>query len=238
MALGDNTLAIAWIYKSSRVKKSSNYYPAVKYISRTLALRSIESNAKICSQHVAGKRNAVADVLSFSGSVRGQTNALTHDNPPNDILTSRFHRYYSQVIPIGFQILPLPEEIESFAYSVLQIMLKSWSREGKRQTRRQTDSGDVGEDSWRIGGSGATVSLMKYPEIAKDSYWQEGLSSQSDIPTSISRAELLADVRDQWYQRLFAMPLAAWHRCLGNVEGPAPSTSRTESMAQDRSTPD
>jgi len=54
LVLGDNTSAISWIFKSSRVRKNSKYYPTVKYIARTLARKTIEANAQICSQHIAG----------------------------------------------------------------------------------------------------------------------------------------------------------------------------------------
>ena len=42
---------------------------------------------------------------------------MTIDHPPDDVLTKRFHEYYSQVIPSGFKIHHLPDKIESFALS-------------------------------------------------------------------------------------------------------------------------
>lgn len=211
MALGDNTSAISWIFRSSRIRKNSTYYPVVKHIARTIATRSMEARAKICSQHIAGKKNAVADILSFAGDARGYTNPLTHDDPPNDILTKRIHFSFPQIIPSGFKISQLPREIESFALSVMRIMSKSWNHAGKLQTRRLTDNGDAGQASCRTAEYEAMTNSTRYQETARDCSWQEASLSPLEAQNSISRVELLANVRDQWYQRLFAMPLAAWH---------------------------
>ena len=237
LVLGDNTSAISWLFKSGRVSKSVHYYPTIKRIARHVARTVTESRAQLCSQHIAGSQNQVADALSYEGSCRNKSNPLTGDCPPNDVLTHRFHRYQSQLIPGGFEIHQLPEEIESFALSVMQITQRSWTRKAKRHMRSTTGIGDDGQSLPRTGGWQMTLSSIRYQHRARSCSWQGDSSCNIEPTTSIDRAGLLQDVRNQWYRRLFETPLAVWHRVSGNVTGTAPSTSRTESMAHNRCTP-
>ena len=179
----------------------------------------------------------IADILSFEGSSRGKIEPLTADCPPDDILTERIHTFHSQIIPSGFEIRLLHSDIELFVVSTLQTLARSWTQRAKQPTRGGTDTGDVGKNSFETGDWDPTPISIRYPTTGKGSSWQEGLSYDTEPSTSTQRAELLQSVRNPWYRRLFEMPLAAWHRRSGNVVGPAPSTSRTESMTQDRFTP-
>ena len=237
LVLGDNTSAIAWLFKSGRVPRSSKYYPIVKAIARHVALSVTKGNAQLCSQHIAGAMNVISDLLSFEGRSRQYTNPLTEDCPPNDVLTQRILKFHSQIVPSGFEIRGLPTEVELFAFLILQTIAKSWRPEAKPQTRGETDTGDVGSPSLKAGGWEMTLSSIHYPETANGHYWQGDLSCRVDCSTSTDRVRLLQSVRSQWYQRLCEMPLAAWHRRLGNVDGRAPSTSRSESLVRDRSIP-
>jgi len=237
MVLGDNTSAISWMFKSGRIHRSSRYYHAVKMIARHTARSVMDAGAKLCSQHLAGESNTVADILSFEGDCRSKVEPLTADSPADDVLTQRIHLTHSQVIPSGFEIRPLPVEVASFVCSVLQTLARSWTPKEKQHTSEGTCTGDGGEDSSANGGVLVmTPSSITYPRTTKGSSWREDLSSVTGCSSSTARGDLLASVRSQWYHRLFATPLAAWHRRSGNVEGPAPSTSRAESMTQDRST--
>jgi hypothetical protein len=237
LVLGDNTSAVSWIFKSGRISRNSRYYPAVKFIARTVASQALQAGAQICSQHLAGVTNIVADILSFEGDCRGTTNPITIDCPPDDVLTERIHEFYSQVIPSGFKIRRLPNEIESFALSVMQLAAKSWIQKAKRLSRRETGLGEDGLVSWTSGEWLATPSSIRFPAQRKDCSWLEGSCPIIEPLTSTHRERLLQSVRNPWYRRLFETPLAVWHRRSGNVEGPAPSTSRTESMRQGRYTP-
>ena len=236
LVLGDNTSAISWIFRSGRVPRSSRYYQAVKLIARSIASHSLQAGAQICSQHLAGVTNTVADILSFEGDCRGTTNPMTIDCPPDDVLTDRIHEFCSQVVPDGFQIRRLPEDIESFALSVMQLAARSWIQKARLPSRKGTGIGGDGSASSRSGEWSATPSSIRYPVQRKDYSWQEGTYPTTDPLTSTHRERLLQSVRNPWYRRLFETPLAVWHRRSGNVEGPAPSTSRTESMRQDRCT--
>ena len=236
LVMGDNTSAIAWLFKSGRVPRSSRYYPIVKSIARHIAPEVTRGKAQLCSQHIAGATNVISDLLSFEGKCRQHTNPLTEDCPPNDILTKRILLYHSQIVPSGFKVRTLPPKIESFALSILRTIGKSWSRKGSPRTNGTTDTGDDGGPSSETGGWEATSYSIRYPATSKDHYWLEDSSCHVVHSTSTDRERLLQSVRSQWYRRLFEMPLAAWHRRLGNVAGRAPSTSRSESMVRDRST--
>ena len=135
MVLGDNTSAISWIFRSGRIHKSSRYYKAVKMIARYTARSVMDAGAKLCSQHLAGESNTVADILSFEGDCRSKVEPLTSDSPADDVLTQRIHLTHSQVIPSGFKIRPLPTEVVSFVCSVLQTLARSWIPKEKLHTR-------------------------------------------------------------------------------------------------------
>ena len=239
LVLGDNTSAISWIFRSGKIPKNSAYRAPVKHIARHIALQTLSEKAKVCSQHIAGETNTVADLLSYEGGDRGETiNPLTKDCPPNDVLTNRLHSSHSQLIPTGFQIQQLPEEIESFVLSSMQIISKSWDQKGRQHSKRGTGTGGDGALSSTNGGWEATPTSIRYPVSKKDFSSQEGSSPTIASITSTRKVKLLRSVRGQWYRELFSMPLALWHRRSGNVEGAAPSTSRTESMLRDRCIPE
>ena len=236
LVMGDNTSAISWLFKSGRLPRSSRYYPIVKAIARRIASDVTRGGAQLCSQHIAGSTNIISDLLSFEGDCRQYTNPLTEDCPPDDILTNRILLYHSQIIPSGFKIQMLPLEIESFARSVLQIIGTSWSQKESPLTKETTGTGGDGASSSKIGGWETIPSSIRYPTTTNGCCWPVDSLCYVERSTSTDRENLLQSVRNQWYRRLFEMPLAAWHRRLGNVAGEAPSTSRSESMVKDRST--
>ena len=237
LALGDNTSAISWLFRSGRVPRSSRYYNIVKSIARKVATEVTNSRAQLCSQHIAGSLNIISDLLSFEGSCRSYSNPLTEDCPPNDILTQRILTHHSQIVPVGFEIRRLPHEIEWFALQTMRIISRSWSQGPSPPTKGMTGIGEDGSSSSEAVDWGITLSSIRYQEETSVSSWPEVSLCRVECSTSTDRAELLQSVRNQWYRRLCEMPLAAWHRRLGGPIGRAPSTSRTESMVKDRYTP-
>jgi hypothetical protein len=61
LGLGDNTSAIGWIFRSTRLPKDSPYYFPVQLIARKIALLLNDSPNGLCSQHLRGESNHVAD---------------------------------------------------------------------------------------------------------------------------------------------------------------------------------
>ena len=70
--LGDITLGIGWLYKSSKLHPGCLYYKPVQMIARQLAPLNGHSNHCLASQqHIKGERNTVSDLLCFPGNIRG-----------------------------------------------------------------------------------------------------------------------------------------------------------------------
>ena len=84
-------------------------------MARKLAELITDSSHILASQHLKGQKNVVADLLSYVGSSREEPSPIAPDNPSDAELTRRFHSLLPQLIPQSFTILPLPDEILSFA---------------------------------------------------------------------------------------------------------------------------
>jgi hypothetical protein len=93
LALGDNTSALGWIYRSSRVKPTFASYRAIQTVARHLATVFLDSTHCLASQHLKGGHNVVADLLSFAGHDRDKPRPLAADNPSDLVLTQRFHQF-------------------------------------------------------------------------------------------------------------------------------------------------
>jgi len=228
LALGDNTSAISWIFKSGSLAKGSAYYTAVKKVARRMAKNSIEGHYRLAAQHIKGKKNDVADFLSYHGSVRGKesVNPLTGDSPDDETLTKRFHSHLPHLIPQNFKISPLPEEVTSFVFAILQTYAASHSPNERAATKTETEPGVGGRDTLRCWDQ-LTYSSMIFPSKPKPASQKVSLPS-SGLASSTSRADLLASVRNQWLLRLCRTPLAMWHRRCGVTTGTVLSTSKEE----------
>jgi hypothetical protein len=98
LALGDNTFAIGWMYKSGQLLPGSPYYEPVQLIARKLARLITASSHCLASQHIKGDYNTVTDLLSYAGDVRRKAHPLANDYPCDTLLTERFH----SCIPHGY----------------------------------------------------------------------------------------------------------------------------------------
>jgi hypothetical protein len=147
LALGDNTAAISWIFRSSKIVSGTLYHDAVKFIARHLARKVIEADAHLVGQHLKGELNWVADMLSFEGDDRREPNPLTADCPPDDVLTHRIHSTCPQIVPQQFEISPLPPDVASFALQALQIVESSWILSRRGRMRAGTGLGGDGNSS-------------------------------------------------------------------------------------------
>ena len=70
MVLGDNTSAIGWLHRSGRMDRDSPFWKPVSMIARKTASTILDSKVCLCSQHVKGVDNVVADLLSYEGDRR------------------------------------------------------------------------------------------------------------------------------------------------------------------------
>ena len=228
LALGDNTSAIAWVMKTSKVKTDSVYYEATKMVARRLAQRCIEANVKLDTQHISGVHNDVSDLLSYHADWRGEDkiNDLTGDDPDNETLTERFHSHLAHLIPQTFQISQLPEEVESFVFATLQTFSKSYIRNKKAATRTKTGPGGGGPSTSKDWES-LTPTSMRFQDGPKPESPRPSLSSSVSVD-STTQATFLASVREQWWLQASQKPLASWHRRCGVTTGQVLSTSKAE----------
>jgi hypothetical protein len=236
LSLGDNTSAIGWIFRSTRLPPDSPYYAPVQIIARKVALLVTESRQGLCSQHLKGGNNFIADWLSFTTQTRdAKQNPVAFDDPTDDILTDRFHSAFPQLIPQRFKISPLPEEILSFVELVLRTTESSMTRSSRKRTKTVTVPGAAGSDLANTSASW-TRSCLIFPSKS-ESYSSVPSSAPIKSPPGTSQDAFLAQVRKPWLERLSELPQAIWLRRFGTVSNSAPCTSRTAPGYSRRSQP-
>ena len=225
LALGDNTSAIGWLFKSGKLPIDSPYYKAVQLIARKLARLVTGSSHCLASQHIKGDKNTVSDLLSFAGDSRGEPHPLAPDYPSDRILTERFHSCIPQLIPAGFNISPLPSEISCFVILVLRTLESSLTQNKNQPTRRKTESGADGSRSAPRPASTLTLSSLSYSSLKQSSSYARFCPSIEWL-IGVQQEPFLASVRAPWFHQLSAMPQAIWLRRSGVVSNGAPFTSK------------
>jgi hypothetical protein len=236
LSLGDNTSAIGWIFRSTRLPPDSPYYAPVQLIARKVALLVTESRQGLCSQHLKGGNNFIADWLSFTTQTRdAKKNPVAFDEPTDDILTDRFHSSFPQLIPQHFRISPLPDEILSFVEQVLRTTESSMIRSSRKRMRTATEPGAVGLDSVTTSASW-TRSSLTFPN-RNENYSSVPSSAPTKLPPGTSQGAFLEQLRKPWLARLSELPQAIWLRRFGTVSNKAPFTSRTAPGCSLRSQP-
>jgi hypothetical protein len=225
LVIGDNTSAIGWLYKSSKLRPGSLYYKPVQMIARQLARLIISSTHCLASQHIKGDHNTVSDLLSFAGNVRGYPHPLAPDFPTDAILTRRFHSHTPQLIPADFAISPLPSEISSFLILALQTIELSWIQNKRKHTKNETESGAAGSPSAPPPESSLTLSSLNY-STKKESLSSDPFSPSTAWLNGVKQEPFLASVRAPWFRRLCEMPQAIWLRRFGVTSNKAPFTSK------------
>ena len=87
LALGDNTSAIGWLFKSGKLDCDSPCYKAVQIIARKLARLVTSSLHCLASQCIKGDKNAASDLLSFARDALEEPHPLAPDCPSDLVLT-------------------------------------------------------------------------------------------------------------------------------------------------------
>jgi hypothetical protein len=208
LALGDNTSAVGWLHNTAKLGPGEGAREAHLMVARKIAHEALDNGCCIASQHIKGELNNVADLLSFAGSLTragGKTHPLAADDPPNDILTQRFHSTYPEQIPANFAISQLPDEILSWASRVLQITASSLIADKKAATKTMTASGVDGSDSASKQAAFLTPSSLVYPQTTENFSPDPFLPAIT--PQSGPRMGLLMDgVTSRWSQVLCGKP--------------------------------
>jgi hypothetical protein len=144
LALGDNTSAIGWLFRSGRVDQNSLSYAAIQQVARHLATLTLNGNHCLPSHHLKGEKNTVSDLLSYTGSTRGHAHPLAADEPSDEVLTHRLHIFLSSQIPRSFAISALPSEVLSWVTQILRIAESSLTPDKNTPTKSTIGSGDNG----------------------------------------------------------------------------------------------
>jgi hypothetical protein len=199
-------------------------------VARKVAQLVLGADCCLASQHLKGDLNFVADLLSFAGSITragGKRHPIAWDDPPNDVLTQRFHLYYPEQIPKNFAISQLPSEILSWVSSVLQTTASSLIADKKAAMKTKTGPGADGLDSAEKQALLLTPSSLTYRQ--SDTSFSVALSSPaSAVATGPPVESMMASVSDQWSQALCRKPQATWLRRFGTICNQAPFTSRDQ----------
>jgi hypothetical protein len=152
----------------------------------------------LASQHIKGDENVVSDLLSFAGNVRGYDHPLALDIPSDLTLTQRFHDHLPQLIPEGFAISPLSNEISSFVTQALQMTELSLNQNKKNLTKNETASGAAGYLSAPSPASALIPSSLAYPNQKKSSSSEPSLPFTASL-CGTSQETFLASVRAPWF---------------------------------------
>ena len=144
LALGDNTSALGWIHHAGQLDEGSPYFKDIQMMARKIATVVSEHGVCLTTQHIKGKKNLVADWLSYDGKRDGRAHTLAADEPDDETLTARFHHHCPQLIPQDFSISRLTREKLSWIVSVLRTLESSLAAESKhkRDARLQLEAMD------------------------------------------------------------------------------------------------
>ena len=226
LAIGDNTSAIGWLHNTSHLDPAWRAHDVHLVVARHVADLLITYNCCLATQHVKGKLNAVADLLSFCGSSdRSKTHPLAGDYPPNTVLTQRFRSALPNQIPATFEIVQLPSEILSWVSLMLSIAESYLTVVKKEGTKAPTESGGAGADSVSPLGPARIRSSLCYPS-SNANFSSEPFCKDTALLTGLRVGNLQAIVNDLWGAALSAKPQATWVRRFGCISGTAPCTSR------------
>jgi hypothetical protein len=238
LALGDSTSAIGWIHSTARLKPKWRAHKAHLLVARKIARLVMEAECCLATQHIRGELNTVADLLSFSGDITragGKKHPIAFDDPPNNVLTQRFHEHYPSQIPEAFEILQLPNEILSWVTLVLQTAELSLIANKRGPTRTKIGPGAAGKDSAGHQGSTLTPSSLIYPQ-GSVTFTPSPLYSAIALRIGPSTETLKASVSETWQQALCGRPQATWLRRFGTISNQVPSTSRGQPTCETKST--
>ena len=230
LALGDNTSAIGWMTKTGFLTPGSVYFSAANFIARKLASLMIESGNFLASQHLKGKKNIVADWLTFSGSVRSaemnggaEEHPLAFDSPSNDQLTHRLLRFCPKLLPPTFAISQLPTEILSFAQQSGAMLESSMMHKQRAPPKQSTEFPGGGRASAGPTLPASTPAFLEYQQTKPASASEPSLKSISTL--ILGQEEIfLEDVKSQWQAKQSGALEGHWRRRSGVMSGGRPCT--------------
>jgi hypothetical protein len=225
LVLGDNTSTIGWSFWSGKVPTTSFYYHAVQCVAQKLAKLLTDSTHILASEHLKGKKNVIADCSLTRGTARRNQIHSHRTTPQTKDLLCASTLFFSQLIPEGFEILPLPDEILSFTTRALQIAELSWIHAKSPCMKVKTGSGDDGLDTVTRLDLTLTPSSLLYPNENEKSSFDPSSPCIAKLSVLLQE-DFLASVRSPWWHQLCALLQATWLQRSGVVSNGAPFKSR------------
>jgi hypothetical protein len=203
LALGDNTSAVGWLHKAN-IDESKNL--PLHMAARKYAEILLQDDCCLYSQHIVGKHNTFADILSRKF------------NLTNEDLTAFILSYFASQVPQSFTVSPLPPEIHSW--------LISWLRKCRERTASQkvqeTKSRGLGED----GSSIQDASTLNKTSGSKD--LPQIKEQRSSVPLQPPSGDDNSPdlIQQSWLREQCKRPLQNWVRFSGQTWGTTPHMSQ------------
>jgi hypothetical protein len=203
LALGDNTSAVGWLHKAN-IDESKNL--PLHMAARKYAEILLQADCCLYSQHIAGKHNTIADILSRK-----------FDFTNKDLTTFILSNFAHQV-PQSFTVSPLPPEILSW--------LISWLRKCREkmasQKVRETKSKGLGEDGLSI----QDASTLNKTSGSKDLLQIKEQRSSVPLPPPLGDDNSPDLIQQSWLREQCKRPLQNWVRFSGQTWGTTPHMSQ------------
>jgi len=199
LALCDNTSAVGWLHKANidDTKNLPLHVAARKYADILLQV-----DCCLYSQHIAGAKNKVADLLSRKFDL------------PYDSLTTHIHSLYPNQVPLSFKISPLPPEICSWLTSWLQKCREKWGLHREQKIKNE-ERGIGGARIRSASDSRMTSGLRNLPQSTE-------LPSLAPLPQLSDEDSSPDQILQTWHQAQSKRPLLNWVRFLGQTWGTTP----------------
>ena len=198
LSMTDSTTSAGWMRRSNFAEKNDSEAQVrlKRIISREHAWRYFTFDVREYSQWFPGRLNDVVDSLSRDFHLDTHT------------LTIFIQKFFSEQIPPGFEIRPLPQEIISWLYVSL-LSLPEGTQPRERRSRSTTAHGADGKAFLRT-----LKSMMTHSSEASSK--PPGHASSLSLPSPCDKELIASRLAGTWRQTLSALPWKVWHRPFGN----------------------
>jgi hypothetical protein len=143
-------------------------------------------------------------------------------------LTSSSLQNFPNQVPPHFRIYPLPAEVDSWVYSILQPPQRYSTDERSQLTKKRTWSGQDGSNSSTISESTTTSSLTGSTNLTELQSPQRSFNPSDQQRTYDPNQNISSLIKQQFLEGLSEIPPATWLRGLDNINDSAHSTFKID----------
>jgi len=207
LILTDNTSAMGWLRKTNFNDFQENALQL--QIARHFARLLISNKICLCSQHLAGEKNEVADLLS-------RNHTMSDEEITNEILSK-----FKTQIPKSFKVKQIPKEL------TLQYLQKvqDWQSTTAQQKAPNNDTTVTGND-----GSNSQEKHTSTLTSIESKNTNKSNSYQPLCTPSASKVLTPFEQLASWHQRLAESTLPVWQRPLFSPDEEIQGTIWTENF--------